>query len=40
MDSFDRRILSVLRDGKPRDFGQLLKLSITAIRLQMAVCWL
>jgi DNA-binding Lrp family transcriptional regulator len=25
MDSFDRRILSVLRDGKPRDFGQLLK---------------
>jgi DNA-binding Lrp family transcriptional regulator len=25
MDSFDRRILSVLRDGKPRGFGQLLR---------------
>ena len=25
MDSFDRRILSVLKDGKPRDFRQLLR---------------
>jgi predicted ArsR family transcriptional regulator len=25
MDSFDKRILSVLRDGRPRDFRQLLK---------------
>jgi predicted transcriptional regulator len=25
MDSFDRRILSVLRDGRPRDFRQLLR---------------
>jgi len=25
MDSFDRCILSVLRDGKPRDFQQLLR---------------
>jgi DNA-binding transcriptional ArsR family regulator len=24
MDSFDKRILSVLRDGRPRDFRQLL----------------
>jgi predicted transcriptional regulator len=25
MDSFDKRILSVLRDGRPRDFRQLLR---------------
>jgi predicted ArsR family transcriptional regulator len=25
MDLFDRRILSVLKDGKPRDFQQLLR---------------
>ncbi len=25
MDSFDKRILGVLMDGKPRDFRQLLK---------------
>jgi hypothetical protein len=25
MNSFDRRILCILRDGKPRDFGRLLR---------------
>jgi len=39
MDSFDRRILSVLRDGKPRDFQQLLKevgFSHNTLRLHLA----
>jgi predicted ArsR family transcriptional regulator len=39
MDSFDKRILSVLRDGRPRDFRQLLMdagFSHNALRTHLA----
>ena len=39
MDSFDRRVLAVLKDGKPRDFQQLLwevGFSHNTLRLHLA----
>ncbi len=39
MDSFDRQILTVLKDGKPRDFQQLLReagFSHNTLKLRLA----